>query len=578
MSKKSRAPKIISFLLVLQSASLVGLLSLHRFPHVIRVVGRDLHSSVTNLTEAASLIIAISLLLIARGIRNRRKRAWTLALILQTLLITVGLFHNFHRYLSHRFTSHLVFGAFGISHLLFEFVILALLIKSRISFNTVTNPHTRMSDFLYFIRATVVSFGAGLLIVVIDSRYFVTPPSLLQSIEITAKGFLGISGTIPFSAPRYQERMETILLALGLLVALTSIAKLLRPIDIQIKQSREARIALTELLHKYPSDDSLGYFALRDDKSLIWSNNNKAAIAYSVKQGVMIASGDPLGDPECWPSAISNFLTEAERHAWIPAVYGCTEYAGEIWRRESGLEALEMGDEAIIPVSSFTLDTPQMKNVRQSINRARKEGNSSKIARISELRMEQLNEFAALAEKWRRGGDERGFSMALDRFCSPEDSEAVITWAEREGKCVALLQFAPWGSDGLSLDLMRRAHESSPGVNELLINTAIEYAKVNGISRISLNFATFRSVFERGERLGAGPITRFNHRILKFASRFVQMESLYRFNVKFQPIWEPRFLLFPSVTKLVRVSTAVLQIESFLPDSPWEFVARKVRR
>lgn len=578
MAKKSRAPKVISLLLMVQSASLVGLLSLHRFPHVIRVVGRDLHSSVTNLTEAASLIIAISLLLIARGIRNRRKRAWNLALTLQTLLIVVGIFHNFHRYLSHRLTSHLVFGAFGISHLLFELVILALLIQSRNSFNTVTNPHTRMSDLLYFIRATVVSFGVGLLIVLIDSRYFLTPPSILQSIEITAKGFLGISGPIPFSAPKYQERMETILLALGLLIAVTSIAKLLRPIDIQIKQSKEARIALTELLRKYPSEDSLGYFALRDDKSLIWASNNKAAIAYSVKQGVMIASGDPLGDPECWPSAISNFLTEAERHAWIPAVYGCTEYAGEIWRRESGLEALEMGDEAIIPVPSFTLDTPQMKNVRQSINRARKEGNSSKIARISELSSEQLNEFAILAEKWRRGGDERGFSMALDRFCSPEDSEAVITWAEREGECVALLQFAPWGLNGLSLDLMRRAHDSSPGVNELLINTAVEYGKSQGITRISLNFATFRSVFERGERLGAGPITRFNHRILKFASRFVQMESLYRFNVKFQPIWEPRFLLFPSVTKLVRVSTAVLQIESFLPDSPWEFIKRRARR
>jgi lysyl-tRNA synthetase class 2 len=168
--------------------------------------------------------------------------------------------------------------------------------------------------------------------------------------------------------------------------------------------------------------------------------------------------------------------------------------------------------------------------------------------------------------------------MALDRFCSPEDQEAVISWAELNGEYVAFLQFAPWGSDGLSLDLMRRSHECPPGINELLINATIEYARENKIARLSLNFATFRSIFERGERLGAGPITRFNHRVLKLASRFVQMESLYRFNSKFQPIWEPRFLLFPTVGKLAKISIAVLKIESFLPDSPFDFLKMKVNK
>ena len=575
MVKPSRAPKSLAFLLLLESAGLVGLLSIHKFPHIVRIVGRDIHSTVTNLTEAVSLIIALSLILIARGISSRRRRAWILAVVLQSSLIAIGLIHNVHRYISHRLTSHLVFGAFGISHLLLEIVILLLLIKYRKVFATVTNPHTRLSDLFFFLRVTGLSLVIGNLIVYLDSRYFVDRPSLLQILEITVKGFFGISGPRPFSSPVYQERIETILIALGAFVAVTSVARLLRPIDLSVKQSREARIELSELLAKYPSDDSLAYFSLRDDKSLIWSKNKKAAIAYSVKQGVMLASGDPLGDPECWPSAIETFIAEADRHAWIPAVYGCTEFAGEIWRRECGFEALEMGDEAIVLVDGYTLETPQMKNVRQTLNRARKEGNIAYSKKISDLDLEKLSEFAELADKWRRGGDERGFSMALDRFCSPEDSQAVITWAERDGQCVALLQFAPWADDGLSLDLMRRSPESSPGINELLIDQTIEYSRAQAIRRISLNFATFRSIFERGERLGAGPITRLNHKILKFASRFVQMESLYRFNAKFQPVWEPRFLLFPSVGKLIRVSIAVLQIESFLPDSPMEYLRKR---
>ena len=264
MPKTSSSPRAVSILLLIQSAGLVGLLSLHRFPHIVRVVGRDIHSTVTTLTEAASLIISIALTLIARGVAYRRKRAWILAVTLQGLLIAIGLIHSVHRYINHRYTSHLVFGAFGISHLIFEFLILGLLIKSRKVFNTVTDPHTRLSDLFYFLRVTTLSLVTGVVIVFLDARYFVVRPSVAQTLEITVKGFFGISGTLAFSAPKYQERLETILLALGLFIAVTSIAKLLRPIEIQIRQSKEARIALAELLHKYPSHDSLGYFALRD--------------------------------------------------------------------------------------------------------------------------------------------------------------------------------------------------------------------------------------------------------------------------------------------------------------------------
>ena len=63
---------------------------------------------------------------------------------------------------------------------------------------------------------------------------------------------------------------------------------------------------------------------------------------------------------------------------------------------------------------------------------------------------------------------------------------------------------------------------------------------------MSLNFAAFRSALERGERLGAGPLVRAWRRVLLFASRWFQIESLYRFNAKFQPQWVPRFLVYPT--------------------------------
>ena len=82
--------------------------------------------------------------------------------------------------------------------------------------------------------------------------------------------------------------------------------------------------------------------------------------------------------------------------------------------------------------------------------------------------------------------------------------------------------------------------------------------------RVSLNFAVFRDAIERGERIGAGPILRAWRALLVFASRWWQIESLYRFNVKFRPYWEPRFISFPSSRDLPRIAVAALEAEAFI--------------
>jgi lysyl-tRNA synthetase class 2 len=126
------------------------------------------------------------------------------------------------------------------------------------------------------------------------------------------------------------------------------------------------------------------------------------------------------------------------------------------------------------------------------------------------------------------------------------------------------LHFVPWGKDGLSLDLMRRDRGAENGLNELLIVSVIQAGPALGVRRVSLNFAAFREALERGERIGAGPVLRAWRSILIFFSRWFQIESLYRFNVKFRPDWEPRFLSFPSSSALPRISVAALEAEAFI--------------
>jgi len=85
-----------------------------------------------------------------------------------------------------------------------------------------------------------------------------------------------------------------------------------------------------------------------------------------------------------------------------------------------------------------------------------------------------------------------------------------------------------------------------------------------GVSRISLNFAMFRSAFEQGAQLGAGPVARLWRGLLVFFSRWWQLETLYRSNMKYQPHWVPRYACYEDARLVPRVGVASVIAEGFL--------------
>ena len=66
--------------------------------------------------------------------------------------------------------------------------------------------------------------------------------------------------------------------------------------------------------------DSLGYFATRHDKSVVFYADRSAAVTYRVLANVSLASADPIGPVEDWPAAIEAWLAEARTFGWFPAV------------------------------------------------------------------------------------------------------------------------------------------------------------------------------------------------------------------------------------------------------------------
>ena len=259
---------------------------------------------------------------------------------------------------------------------------------------------------------------------------------------------------------------------------------------------------------------------------------------------------------------------------------GCSELGAEVWCREGDLTALELGDEAIVNVAEFSLSGRQMRNVRQMVNRVAKNGYTAEVRRVGDIPRQELDRVIHEADSWRGTQVERGFSMALGRLGAPGDENCVLVTAKENGVLKAVLHFVPWGTDGLSLDLMRRDKTAQAGLNDFLIVEAIKAAPGLGVKRVSLNFAMFRAALERGERIGAGPVLKAWRGLLVFLSRWFQIESLYKFNAKFSPVWEPRFFVYPGGRDAPRIAIAALEAEAFLvwPRLEVKRYARRVAR
>ena len=376
-----------------------------------------------------------------------------------------------------------------------------------------------------------------------------------------------LGGAFTFDITRHGRGpgwVNLVLGCFGALALLVSSRVLLRSQRAAAALDPEEEARVRELLRVHGHRDSLGYFATRRDKEAIFSPSGKAAVTYRIVVGVTLASGDPIGDPEAWPQAIERWLEEAREYAWTPAVMGASEAGATAYAR-AGLRVIELGDEAILHARHFTLEGPEMRQVRQAVHRVRRAGYTVRIRRHEEIAQSEMIQIIDLAARWRDTETERGFSMALGRLGDPADGRCVLVEAlDKDGRQVALLSLTPWGDDGLSLDLMRRDRASDNGLVETMVATLMEQARRVGVERVSLNFAVFRSAFEEGARIGAGPVLLAWRRFLLVLSRWFQLESLYRSNVKYRPEWLPRFLCFEDVRDLAKVGLASAIAEGFL--------------
>jgi lysylphosphatidylglycerol synthetase-like protein (DUF2156 family)/UDP-2,3-diacylglucosamine pyrophosphatase LpxH len=307
--------------------------------------------------------------------------------------------------------------------------------------------------------------------------------------------------------------------------------------------------------------DTLDYFALRDDKSWLFSGNT--LVAYSVINRIMLVSPDPIGPVDERLDAWSDAMELADTNGW----YICVLAASAPWLpiyRAAGLTGVYIGDEAIANCQTFSLRGKKMKSLRGAHNRVSKAGYHVDVMPALDASPELRRQLDDLATETRQGDVERGFSMTLSRMFDERDTGLLLAICmDSDGKPVAFNQYVPASHiNGYSLDVMRRTSnpDAPNGLTDFVIIETLSWMAERGLTGLGLNFATMRAVVA-GET-GSGPWRSVERSVFHRFSDSMQIESLWNFNKKYDPEWRPRYSVADDRTHMPRAGLAIARAES----------------
>jgi lysyl-tRNA synthetase, class II len=491
---------------------------------------------------AVNAAVGAALLVLAGGLRRSLRWAWwaTVALLGAGLVV-------------HLATRGEVFEA------VLEAAFLGWMIGTSRSFHARRGPGDRRRVVLPLLELVALTAVYGVVGLLVNRADFVTTRGVFGSLGEVSRMAVGWGTTTPLPGV-FGRVFPGSVAALFLTGVAFIVVRAVTP-----QRVVSAPPPTTEELQR--SEDSLAYFATRDDRVTVRVRDG--LVSYGVAGSVALAAGDPLGPAEAWPAAVDAFLAQAAETGRVPAVLGCGEEAATVYRH-AGMRGVYLGDEAVLDLTTFDIDTPGRKGAREGWRRGSREGIRASIVPTSTLSAPEIAELRGLSEEWLGAARERGFSMTLSRLFDERDrSTRFLIARDGDGSALAFVHLVPWATDGAGVDVMRRRVDAPVYVNDYLVVEAARSLHRSGFRRLSLNFAFLRGLLEASARRDAPALTRWQGRALGRLSGTFQIESLYRFNAKFDPSWYRRYACVQSMTDVPRVALAMGRAEGQFA-APWD--------
>jgi lysylphosphatidylglycerol synthetase-like protein (DUF2156 family) len=513
-----------------------------RHPLRLGVVAQWLPLEVHQGSRALLVLSGILLIALGRGLGRGKRRAWQLALMVVSASLLLHLVHSFH-----------------LAFVLPSLGLLIYLILARRLFIAGSDPaSTRRSLLLAPVLLT------GLLAYGILGQYHLRhaiEPSFrfIQACRATLlAAILSDNLGVTPHTPHAQEFLDSIAwLAVG--SSLLLVWLLLRPVI--LRRLDPALPAAQSLIREY-GNHSLAPFAAEADKHHFLAAGGRATVAYRVALGVAVTVGDATGPAETLGTAADEFLAHCRQHDWVPCFYEVAAARLHIYRQR-GLRTLKIAEEAVIPLAEFSLRGTKMQKLRQSLNKVEREHPKLRIEVCDgELPGEIDEQLLVISEQWlsAKGMQELGFTMG--RFDPALLAGQRLVVALEENRVLGFVSWRPFAGDGLTIDLMRYAPYAPKFLMDYLIARSILHFQKEGHRLVSLANAPLANVnpedeftlLDRGVRL-----------LFENVRGIYEYKSLFQYKKKFNPVWEGRYLAFPSLEALPRIAVAILRVHRMRP-------------
>jgi phosphatidylglycerol lysyltransferase len=335
-------------------------------------------------------------------------------------------------------------------------------------------------------------------------------------------------------APRSLRAMMGVMVA-GLGVALW---QLLRPSPgAPALPSTEEIERANSIVRTQPSAEA--NLALMGDKHLLFSTQGNAFIMYGRQGRSWISLFDPVGRPSEWPELIWRFMELATDHGGRATFYQVRGETLPLYL-DAGLRAFKLGEYAYVDLRAFTTKGSKRSHLRQAINRGERDGLEFSLIESRDVPA-LLPELRAVSDAWLDAHETREKGFSLGTFHPDYISRQRFALVRQQGQLVAFanLLYTDLKSEA-SVDLMRQLPLAPPGTMDFLFTKLMLHFQVEGYQRFGLGMAPMSGMASHEL---APRWHRFGRLLFDHGETFYNFRGLRSFKDKFEPVWEPRYLV-----------------------------------
>ena len=289
------------------------------------------------------------------------------------------------------------------------------------------------------------------------------------------------------------------------------------------------------------SDDTTANLALLGDKHLLFNTERTAFIMYQVSGHSWVAMGDPVGSLEACEPLAWTFLENCDVMAVSPVFYQVKPQNLPLYI-DLGLNLSKLGEEARVPLDTFSLEGPVRADLRQAHRRASRDGAQFEVVVRADVGA-ILPQLRAVSDAWlaEKNTAEKRFSLGFfdERYLQNFDCGVV----RRAGAIVAFGNIWRGAANELSVDLMRYNGAAPKGVIDYLLIECMLWGKAQGYHWFNLGMAPLSGLEEHAL---APAWHKLGRMVQRYGESFYPFEGLRKYKEKFLPVWRPRYLAAPN--------------------------------